>query len=57
MTERKPRNIPFRDWTSHQIRHAQLDGEFDDLPGAGPQTTVAPLDEEQIVARWRQRST
>ena len=35
MTERKPPGMRTEDWVEAQIQHAQRQGEFDGLPGAG----------------------
>ena len=35
MTARKPAELSFEGWIEQQIRAAQRDGLFDDLPGAG----------------------
>lgn len=35
MTERKPPGMKTEDWVEAQIRRAQNQGEFDDLPGTG----------------------
>jgi hypothetical protein len=35
MTERKPPGMRTEDWVEAQIKRAQAQGEFDDLPGAG----------------------
>jgi hypothetical protein len=35
MTERKPPSMEMKDWVEAQIKQAQQQGEFDDLPGAG----------------------
>jgi hypothetical protein len=53
---RKPLAAPFESWIEQQIREAQERGLFDDLPGTeGPPTTLAPLDVEAVVLRWRSR--
>lgn len=35
MTERKPPGMRTEDWVEAQIKRAQAQGEFDDLPGTG----------------------
>jgi hypothetical protein len=35
MTERKPAGVSFESWVERQIREAEREGLFDDLPGAG----------------------
>lgn len=35
MTERKPPGVKWESWVEKQIRSAQDEGEFDDLPGKG----------------------
>jgi hypothetical protein len=35
MTKRKPPSLTWESWTEQQIREAQDEGQFDDLPGAG----------------------
>ena len=35
MTARKPAELSFEDWVEQQIQHAQREGLFDGLPGAG----------------------
>lgn len=40
MTQRKPPGTKWESWIEQQIRHAQEEGAFDDLPGAGK-----PLDD------------
>ncbi|MFD4555857.1 DUF1992 domain-containing protein [Streptomyces sp. NPDC058469] len=35
MTERKPPGVSFESWVDKQIRDAERDGEFAQLPGAG----------------------
>ncbi|MDT4950518.1 MAG: hypothetical protein QOJ37_3113, partial [Pseudonocardiales bacterium] len=33
MTDRKPQNVSFPDWVEGQIRTAEADGAFANLPG------------------------
>src|SRR5262249_46363493 len=35
MTERKPPGVKWESWVEKQIREAQQQGDFDDLPGSG----------------------
>ena len=35
MTKRKPPGILFESWSEQQIKQAQKEGQFDDLPGKG----------------------
>ncbi|MFB6720238.1 DUF1992 domain-containing protein [Kribbella sp. NPDC056345] len=41
MTSRKPPSMSMQDWVDHQVRQAEKDGEFDDLPGAGKPLKLA----------------
>lgn len=50
MTERKPRSMSVNDWVEGQIRRAQADGEFDNLPGAGQ--PLPDLHQEQDPLTW-----
>jgi hypothetical protein len=35
MTQKKPPGVKWEEWTEGQIRNAQEEGQFDDLPNAG----------------------
>ncbi len=35
MTQKKPPDVKWEEWTEGQIRNAQEEGQFDDLPNAG----------------------
>ena len=50
MTERKPANVDFETWIDQQIRQAEAEGEFDDLPGKGK--PLAGLDEPHDELWW-----
>ncbi|MDT4946746.1 MAG: hypothetical protein QOH14_3479 [Pseudonocardiales bacterium] len=50
MTQRKPSSSSFPDWVEHQIRTAQADGAFDNLPGAGK--PIPGIDEPQHELSW-----
>jgi Domain of unknown function (DUF1992) len=39
MTEQKPPGVSWESWIEQQIRHAQEEGAFDNLPGAGKPLT------------------
>lgn len=50
MTTRKPPSMSVPDWVEHQIRTAQADGAFDNLPGAGK--PIAGIDRPQHELAW-----
>jgi hypothetical protein len=50
VTQRKPSSSSFPDWVEHQIRTAQADGAFDNLPGAGK--PIPGIDEPQHELSW-----
>lgn len=50
VTQRKPSSSSFPDWVEHQIRTAQADGSFDDLPGKGK--PIPGIDEPQHELSW-----
>lgn len=50
MTERKPPNMSVDDWVEGQIRHAEAQGAFTDLPGKG--RPIAGLDRELDPMTW-----
>jgi Domain of unknown function (DUF1992) len=50
MTARKPPNVSFPDWVERQIRTAQADGAFDNLPGAGK--PIPGIDRAQHEMDW-----
>jgi hypothetical protein len=57
MTTRKPPHLSFPDWVDHQIRIAEAEGAFDNLPGAGqPIPDIdRPQDELAWVAKYLRR--
>jgi hypothetical protein len=50
VTQRKPSSSSFPDWVEHQIRTAQADGSFDNLPGKGK--PIPGIDEPQHELSW-----
>ncbi|MCU1656162.1 MAG: hypothetical protein JWO57_818 [Pseudonocardiales bacterium] len=50
MTQRKPPDMSIPDWIEHQIRAAEADGAFDNLPGAGK--PIPDLDHPQAELAW-----
>jgi hypothetical protein len=50
MTERKPHSMSINDWVEGQIRRADAEGAFDNLPGAG--RPLVGLDTEQDPLTW-----
>ena len=50
MTQRKPKGIDFDTWIDKQIRDAERDGLFDDLPGKGK--PIADLDQPRDELWW-----
>jgi hypothetical protein len=50
MTQRKPKGIDFDTWIDKQIRDAERDGLFDDLPGKGK--PIADLDKPRDELWW-----
>ena len=50
MTERKPYGMSWESWIDSQIRVAQEQGAFDNLPGAGK--PLPNLDQEYDLAVW-----
>jgi hypothetical protein len=57
MTQRKPPNVSIPSWIEHQIRSAQADGAFENLPGHGqPLANLdAPRDDMTWIASWLHR--
>jgi hypothetical protein len=57
MTERKPPAISFPDWVEHQVRTAEAEGVFENLPGKGkPIPGVGqPQDEMAWIANYLRR--
>jgi hypothetical protein len=57
MTRRKPPNVSIQSWVEHQIRTAQANGAFDNLPGAGQplRDLDRPHDELTWVADYLRR--
>jgi hypothetical protein len=57
VTQRKPANIDFETWIDQQIRDAEAQGEFDDLPGKGKPLVGldGPHDEMWWVRSWMKR--
>jgi Domain of unknown function (DUF1992) len=50
MTSRKPPNMSFPDWVERQIRTAQAEGAFENLPGAGE--PIPGIDRPQHELAW-----
>jgi Domain of unknown function (DUF1992) len=50
MTTRKPPNLSVPDWIERQIRTAEADGAFDNLPGAGK--PIPDIDRPQHELAW-----
>jgi hypothetical protein len=50
MTTRKPPTMSFPDWIEHQIRAAEAEGAFDNLPGAGK--PIPDIDRPQDELAW-----
>jgi hypothetical protein len=50
MTQRKPPNMSVPDWVERQIRTAQANGDFENLPGAGK--PIPDLDRPQDPLSW-----
>jgi hypothetical protein len=50
MTTRKPPHLSFPDWVDHQIRTAEAEGAFDNLPGAGK--PIPDIDRPQDDLAW-----
>ena len=50
MTQRKPKGLDFDTWIDKQIRDAERDGLFDDLPGKGK--PIADLDQPRDELWW-----
>lgn len=50
MAPRRPPHMPVETWIEHQIRTAQANGAFDDLPGAG--RPIPDLDRPQPELAW-----
>ena len=50
MTQRKPPNVSVPDWVERQIRTAQAQGAFANLPGAGK--PIPDLDRPQPELAW-----
>lgn len=57
MTKRKPPNVSFPDWIERQIKTAEAEGAFDNLPGAGKPIPGLdrPRDEMSWVADYLRR--
>jgi hypothetical protein len=57
MTNRKPPTMSFPDWVEHQVRTAEAEGAFDNLPGKGkPIPGVGrPQDEMAWIANYLRR--
>ena len=50
MTTRKPPRLSFPDWVEHQVRTAEEQGAFDNLPGKGK--PIPGLDQPQHEMAW-----
>ena len=50
MTTRKPPHLSFPDWVDHQIRAAEAEGAFENLPGAGK--PIPDIDRPQDDLAW-----
>ncbi len=50
MTERKPPTVSFPSWIEHQIRRAERNGAFENLPGAGK--PIPDIDRPQDDLDW-----
>jgi hypothetical protein len=50
MTQRKPKGLDFETWIDKQIRDAERDGLFDDLPGKGK--PIPDLDQPRDELWW-----
>jgi hypothetical protein len=50
MTDRKPQNVSFPDWVEGQIRTAEADGAFANLPGKGK--PIPGIDRPQHELAW-----
>lgn len=50
MTKRKPPNVSFPDWIERQIKTAEAEGAFDNLPGAGK--PIPGLDRPRDELSW-----
>jgi Domain of unknown function (DUF1992) len=50
MTERKPPAVSFPNWVEHQVRSAQAQGAFDNLPGTGK--PIPDVDRAQDELAW-----
>jgi len=50
MTTRKPPSVRFPDWVEGQIRQAEADGAFANLPGAG--RPIPDIDRPQSELAW-----
>ena len=57
MTARKPPGVPFETWIDQQIKKAEDDGEFDDLPGKGKPIVnpTATYDPDWWAKEWVKR--
>ena len=57
MTARKPPGVPFQTWIDQQIKKAEDEGEFDDLPGKGKPIVnpTATYDPDWWAKKWVKR--